>query len=281
MRAKRIGVRVLLIFLGLFVWIPVLMIAGNSLMSEGELLERFGAIFGSSSRPVRASLLPSYPTLRPYVELLLDSPGFYVMFWNSCLQTGAVLAGQLLVALPAAWAFAAYRFRGRGALFAGYIILMLQPFLVTMVPTYLVLKQLGLLDTHLAVILPGVFQAFPVFIMAKFFETIPRPLIEAARLDGAGEFTIFLRVGVPIGKPGISSAMVLGFLEAWNAIEQPMTFLKERRLWPLSLYLPEITADKAAVAWAACAVMMFLPVCLFVAGQGALEQGVAASGIKE
>ena len=81
------------------------------------------------------------------------------------------------MALPAAWAFAAYRFRGRRALFAGYIILMLQPFQVTMVPTYLVLKQLGLLNTHLAVILPGVCSAFPVFIMAKFFESIPRPLI--------------------------------------------------------------------------------------------------------
>ncbi len=281
MRRKRTGLRVFLALLCLLVWLPLLMIAGNSLMSEGELLDRLGGIFGSGNRPVRASLLPSYPTLRPYVELLLDSPGFYVMFWNSCLQTGAVLAGQLLVALPAAWAFAVYPFRGRRVLFAGYIILMLQPFQVTMVPNYLVLKELGLLNTHLAVILPGVCSAFPVFIMTKYFESIPKPLMEAARLDGAGEFAVFLRVGVPIGKPGITSAMVLGFLEAWNAIEQPMTFLKERRLWPLSLYLPQITADKAAVAWAACVVMMFLPVSLFVAGQGALEQGVAASGIKE
>lgn len=203
------------------------------------------------------------------------------MFWNSCLQTGLAVAGQLLVALPAAWAFGALSFKGRRKLFLLYIVLMLQPFQVTMAPSYLVLKRLSLLNSHLAVILPAAWSAFPVFIMAKFFETVPKPLLEAARLDGAGNWMIFWRVGVPLGRPGIVSAMVLGFLEAWNAIEQPMTFLKGRRLWPLSLYLPEITADKAAVAWAASAVAMILPVSLFLMGQGALEQGIAAAGIKE
>ncbi len=278
---KRAMVRGILAVMCLFVWLPLFLMAGNSLMGEGEMLERFAAVFGVADRPVRAALLPSYPTLRPYVELLLDSPGFYVMFWNSCLQTGLAVAGQLLVALPAAWAFGALSFKGRRKLFLLYIILMLQPFQVTMAPSYLVLKRLSLLNSHLAVILPAAWSAFPVFIMAKFFETVPKPLLEAARLDGAGNWMIFWRVGVPLGKPGIVSAVVLGFLEAWNAIEQPMTFLKERRLWPLSLYLPEITADKAAVAWAASAVAMILPVSLFLMGQGALEQGIAAAGIKE
>jgi len=117
--------------------------------------------------------------------------------------------------------------------------------------------------------------------MTKFFEGIPVPLLEAAKLDGAGELTVFFKVGIPLGMPGIISAMVLGFLEYWNAIEQPMAFLKERRLWPLSLYLPEITSDKAGVAWAASIVMMILPVTLFILGQGNLEQGIVASGIKE
>ena len=275
---KRVLVNLILAAACLFVWLPLLLIAGNALMSEGEMLERYGALFGMGNSPVKAAILPEYPTLRPFVELLLDSPGFYVMFWNSCLQTGAVLGGQLL---PAAWAFARFGFRGRKALLFLYIILMMQPFQVTMVPGYLVLKQMHLLNTHLAVVLPGMFSAFPVFVMAKFFESIPGPLVEAARLDGAGEFSIFARVGIPVGKPGIVSVMVLGFLENWNAIEQPMTYLKEKRLWPLSLYLPEITSDKAGVAWAASIIMMMLPVILFVMGAESLEQGIAASGIKE
>ena len=84
-----------------------------------------------------------------------------------------------------------------------------------------------------------------------------------------------------MGRPGIISMLVLGFLEYWNAIEQPMTFLKEQRLWPLSLYLPDITADKAGAAWSASVIMMVLPVLLFLVGQETLEQGIAASGIKE
>lgn len=278
---KRMMTRGILLGMCLFVWLPLLIMVGNSLMGEGEMLERFAAVFGMADRPVKAALMPSYPTLQPYVELLLDAPGFYVMFWNSCLQTGFAVGGQLLVALPAAWAFGALSFKGRRGLFMLYIILMLQPFQVTMVPSYIVLKQLSLLNSHLAVILPAAWSAFPVFIMAKFFETVPKPLLEAARLDGAGNWMIFWKVGLPLGKPGIVSAMVLGFLETWNAIEQPMTFIKEQRLWPLSLYLPEITADKAAVAWAASVVAMVLPVSLFMLGQGALEQGIAASGIKE
>jgi len=165
---KRILTNVVLILLCLFIWLPLFLMAGNALMSEGEMLERFGAVFGMGNAPIKAALIPSYPTLSPFVELLVDSPGFYVMFWNSCLQTGLVLAGQLLIALPGAWAFAHFRFPGKRALFLFYIILMMQPFQVTMVPNYLVLKQFHLLNTHLAVILPGIFSAFPVFIMTKF-----------------------------------------------------------------------------------------------------------------
>lgn len=171
---KRILIHAVLVLLCLFIWLPLLLMAGSALMSEGEMLERFGAVFGMGNAPIKAAFIPSYPTLSPFVELLLDSPGFYVMFWNSCLQTGLVLAGQLLIALPGAWAFAHFCFPGKRALFLFYIILMMQPFQVTMVPSYLVLKRFHLLNTHLAVILPGIFSAFPVFIMTKFFASIQR-----------------------------------------------------------------------------------------------------------
>lgn len=278
---RKICIKIILAFCCALVWLPLLLMAGNSLMSESELLQRYAAVFGMGNRYVDAVMMPDYPTLRPFAELLLDSPGFYVMFWNSCFQVGAILAGQLAVALPAAWGFAVFEFRGKRALFILYVMLMILPFQVMMVPDYLVLKKLHLLNTHLAVIVPGIFAAFPVFIMTKFFESIPKALLEAAKLDGAGEFASFLWIGLPVGMPGIVSAMVLGFIEYWNAIEAPMTFLKEKRLWPLSLYLPEITADKAGVSWAASVAAMVLPVTLFLLGQSSLEQGIAASGIKE
>ena len=266
----------------LLIWWPLWFMLTGAAMPQDELLATVGPALGAGGAPYASwHLLPSWPTLQPLAELLLDTPQFFIMFWNTVRQVFPQVLGQLAVGAPAAWALSRLRFRGRGAVRALYIVLMLMPFQVTMVPNYLVLGRLSLLDTVWSVILPGIFSTFPVFIMERGFDAVPRALLEAAAIDGANQRQVFCRIGLPVGLPGVLGALTLSFLEAWNAIEQPMTFLKERRLWPLSLYLPEITADKAAVAWAASAVAMILPVSLFLMGQGALEQGIAAAGIKE
>jgi multiple sugar transport system permease protein len=158
---------------------------------------------------------------------------------------------------------------------------MIMPFQVTMVSSYLVLDWFHLMDTHLAIIIPAIFSAFPVFIMTKFFKGIPEALMEAAKIDGAGEFQIFCHIGIPLGISGIVSAIVLDFLEGWNAIEQPLTFLKRQSLWPLSLYLPSISTEKIGVAFVASVIVMMPSVLIFLYGQQYLEQGIVASGIKE
>ena len=203
------------------------------------------------------------------------------MFWNSCIQVLPVLAGQLVVAAPAAWAFAKFRFKGKEILFGLYVILMVLPFQVTQVSNYLVLDRIGLLDSHLALILPGIWSALPVFIMAKTFETIPGVLMEAAYLDGAGELYTFFHVGLPLGYPAIVTSLMLSFVEGWNTLEQPITYLKDKTLWPLSLYLPSIAEDKASVAFAAALITCLLPALIYLNCQEELEQGVAASGVKQ
>jgi len=137
------------------------------------------------------------------------------------------------------------------------------------------------LDTHAAIILPAMFSTFPVFIMHRFFCSIPNAVIESAALDGANKLQIFLYMGVPLGAPGILSALVLGFLEYWSLIEQPLTFLRNKTLWPLSLYLPNITADKAGLALAASVVMLIPAILVFLYGQSYLEQGIIAASVKE
>lgn len=260
---------------------PLLVMFIGSFMGTEELVATYGGVLREGEENIDFVLLPRYPTLRAYVELLLDSPGFFVMFWNSCKQVFPVLAGQLLVAVPAAWAFGQYEFKGKRFLYFFYMILMIMPFQVTMVSSYLVLWKVHLLDTHLAVIMPGIFSAFPVFILTKFFKSIPKSLIEAAKVDGATDLQIFLHIGLPLGYPGILSVMILGFLEYWNAIEQPMTFLQNKELWPLSLYLPNITADRMSVSFVASVIMMIPAVMIFVFGQKYLEEGIVASGLKE
>lgn len=278
---KRYLSYLLLTIVGILMVFPVVLMAFNSWMGSEELKEAYGAVLGTGTGRVSMKLLPDFPTLKPYVELLLDSPDFFVMFWNSCRQVFPVLIGQLVVGMPAAWAFGRYRFRGRKPLFLLYMILMVMPFQVTMVSSYLVLTKLSLMDTHLAIILPGIFATFPVFIMEKFFRAIPDSLIEAAQIDGAGPLQIFLRIGVPLGSSGVMSSLILNFLEFWNSIEAPMSFLKTKSRMPLSLYLPEITTDQVSVSFAASVIMMLPAILGFLWGQEYLQQGIVASGLKE
>jgi len=278
---KYLPVYAVLSLAGLIMVLPVLAMACNSIMGPQELKEAYGAVLGEGAGELSARLLPVYPTLRPYVELLLDSPDFFVMFWNSVKQVFSILLGQTAVGTMAAWAFARYEFRGRKPLFIMYMILMVMPFQVTMVSSYLVLSKLSLMDTHLAVILPGIFSTFPVFIMEKFFRAIPKEVFEAAQVDGAGELATFLRIGIPLGSPGIISAWILNFLEYWNVMEAPMTFLKTKSKLPLSLYLPDITADQMSVSFAASVIMMIPAVLGFLWGRDYLQKGIEASGLKE
>ena len=161
-----------------------------------------------------------------------------------------------------------------------YIVLMLIPFQVTMLSSYLVLNRLHLLNTYGAVILPAVFSTFPIFLSYGGFCEIPEELLDAARLDGAGELELFFRLGLPLGKAGILSAMVLGFLEYWNLMEQPMAFLENAALWPLSLYLPQITLSRAGFAFSASVITLIPSVFVFAFGQDYLEQGIIYSGLK-
>ncbi|MEH2949649.1 carbohydrate ABC transporter permease [Sporofaciens sp. JLR.KK001] len=257
---------------------PLLMLFANSLMGKQELLETFGAVLADSGEYAGMRIFPAYPTLRAYVRLLLDSPEYFTAFWNSMIQTVGVVFGQILAAVPAAWAFAQFHFPGKRILWLVYMILMILPFQVTMVSGYLVLNAAGLMDTRAAVILPGIFSTLPVFILRKTFAGIPGEILEAARIDGAGDLRIFFGIGIPLGVPGIFSVMILSFLEYWNAIEQPMTYLKTKSLWPLSLYLPQMVGSEAAAAFAASIVTLLPAVLLFFWGQDYLEQGIVASG---
>ena len=258
-------------------------------MGQKELNDRLGAVLTADSGSASGQavsyvfwrVLPLYPTLRSYVKVLLDSPEFFVMFWNSVKITVGVLAGQILVGVPAAWGFARYRFPGKNLLFMIYVALMMMPFQVMMLSNYLVLDQMKLLDHLWGIILPAAFSTFPVFIMYRFFESIPEALMESARLDGAGELLIFIRIGIPLGSAGIISALVLGFLEYWNLIEQPMAFLKTKELWPLSLYLPNIELEQAGFAFAASVVALAPAVLVFLSGQDYLEQGIVSTAVKE
>lgn len=271
----------MLILLSLVTIMPLWFVISGSFIGYSEFTQNFSAVLNNTSGRVSWPLIAKYPTLRAYVEIMFDTPKFFVVFLNSCKQVFPALLGQLLIAVPAAWSFARFNFKGKKAIFTLYIILMIMPFQVTMVSTYLVLDRFHLLDSHFSIILPAAFSTFPVFIMVKFFKAIPGSLFEAASIDGAGEWRLFRDIGLPIGRGGVISAMVLGFLELWNAVEQPLNFIKTPAKWPLTLYLPGISATNAGISLVGSLIMLLPALLLFLYGQKYLEQGIMVSGIKE
>ena len=266
-----------LTLLALLVWWPVWYLLMGALQSPEELALTVGPAIYDNSEAIY-TVLPEWPTLWPQVGLLLDTPEFWDTFWNTVLLSVPQVLGQLLTGVPAAWALSRLRFRGKTVLTGLYILLMLMPFQVTMTPNFLVLDALELMDTVWAVILPGIFSAFPVFIMMRFFDGIPRELLDSADLDGANHFQTFWHIGLPLGRPGILAAMVLTFLESWSAVEQPLTFLRDEKWLPLSLRIGQMELSQAMGA----GLVALIPAMLvFRWGQKYLELGIRSGTIEE
>lgn len=266
-----------LTLLALLVWWPVWYLLMGAIQSPEELALTVGPAISGKGEAIY-TVLPVWPTLWPLVELLLDTPEFWDTFWNTVLLSVPQVLGQLLTGVPAAWALSRLRFRGRRVLTGVYILLMLMPFQVTMTPNFLVLDALELMDTVWAVILPGIFSAFPVFIMMRFFDGIPRELLDSANLDGANHFRVFWHIGLPLGRPGIIAAMVLIFLESWSAVEQPLTFLRDEKWLPLSLRIGQMELSQAMGAGL---VALIPAVLVFRWGQKYLELGIRSGTMEE
>ncbi len=259
---------------------PVIVVVIGSFMNGGELRLSFGAVLPDGTGYANIPLIPYYFTFSNYGKLLFQTVEFYRMFWNSVFQVAGIVLGQMLTGIPAAWSFAKWKARWKNVLFGLYIVLMMAPFQVLMVPEYLTLYRLKLIDTHYAVILPAVFATLPVFILTRFFRAVPDELLEAARLDGASEFYIFRKIGIPLGKSGIGAVVILSVFEYWSAIEAPLAFLQQRTHWPVSLYLPNISEQNAGAALAASFVILIPTLLLFLAGHDVMEEGIANTGRK-
>ncbi|WP_413006792.1 carbohydrate ABC transporter permease [Paenibacillus sp. 1P03SA] len=266
--------------------IPIVITFTNSLMTEREIGMNYGLIgqmteAGSGTDAfVNLKLLPDLVTLEQYGEVLIHSPRFMRMFWNSVFLVVPIIAGQTAVAALAAYAFSKLRFRGREPLFLVYVLTMLMPFQVTLVPNYIMADKLGLLHSPGAIILPGIFAAFGVFMLRQYMLHIPYAYIEAAKIDGAGHWRIFSTIIIPMVKPGISALVVLLFVDYWNMVEQPLIFLDDPLEQPLSVYLSRVNQGERGIAFAASMLYMTPMVLLFLYAETNFIEGIQLSGIK-
>ncbi len=287
---------IMLIFLSFLLLFPAVFMLTNSMMTDKEVISTYSSdnvldessdVDSTSDNPATVGikysgfkLIPDEISFMQYYEVLLRKPRFLLMFWNSVLVTVPIVVGQIFVSSLAAFSFSKLRFPFRDKLFFVYIIVMMMPFQVTLVPNYIILKQMNLLGSYLAIILPGIFTTFGVFLLRQFMMFIPDEYCEAGKIDGAGIMNIFIRIILPQCKGAMASLAILVFVDNWNMVEQPLIFLKDETLHPLSVFLSKINEGNLGLAFA-CGILYMMPALLiFLYGENYLVEGIALSGIK-
>lgn len=286
---KHVGkciIYILLILASAALLFPIVYMVCNSFMESREVTKAYALL--SEDPELRANaaerlsihLIPERASLMQYYQALFRKPTFLIMFWNSVIVTVPIVAGQLVVSTLGAYAFAKLRFRFRDPIFFLYIIVMMMPFQVTLVPQYISLKKLGLVGSYLAVILPGIFSTFGVFLLRQYMIRIPDEYSEAAKIDGAGHFRIFISIILPQCKGAMASLAILAFVDNWNMVEQPLIFLDNEQMHPLSIFLSRINTSELGVAFA-CGILYLLPALfIFLYGENYLIEGIQRSGLK-
>jgi multiple sugar transport system permease protein len=226
--------------------------------------------------------IPSHPRWQNYVTVF-DHVPFLRFYGNTVLVTLLRTLGLLVTSCMAGYAFARLRFPGRDAFFLVYLGTMMVPGQVTIIPRFITMRLLHWIDTYQALIVPGVFSAFGVFLMRQFFMVIPRSLDDAAILDGANHFEIFRRVCVPLSKPAIATLIIFAFVGSWNDFLWPLIITNSVEKLVLSVGLSHFQ-DLYYTEWTllmAASVMAMAPVLLvYVVAQRYFVQGIALTGIK-
>ncbi|MGN0609246.1 MAG: carbohydrate ABC transporter permease [Oscillospiraceae bacterium] len=266
--------------------LPTVLTIANSFMSSSEISANYGSVFATTetggktyiSEKVNLKFIPDMVSFSQYYTVLFKSPDYLLKFWNSVILVVPIVIFQLMVAAFAAYGFARLKGRLKEIIFFVYIIVMLMPYQVTLVPNYLVSDFLGILNTRWAIILPAVFTPFSVFLLTKIMRRIPVSLIEAAKLDGAGEMQIFRYIALPLCKSVMFSVVILVFIDYWNMVEQPLILLSDTNLYPLSVFLSKINSGEIGLAFAVATIYMIPTLLMFLYGEDYLVEGISYSG---
>lgn len=266
--------------------LPIILTVSNSFMSASEISSNYGQVFATTdtggktyiAEKVNLKFIPDMVSFSQYITVLLKSPDYLFKFWNSVILVVPIVVFQLFVAALASYGFTRYRGRIKEMIFFIYIILMLMPYQVTLVPNYLVSGWLHILDTRWAIWLPGIFSPFAVYLLTKFMRRIPISVIEAAQIDGAGEWQIFRRICMPLCKGCMCSIAILIFIDYWNMVEQPLILLSDEALHPLSVFLSKINSGEIGLAFAVATIYMVPTLLVFLYGEDYLVEGITYQG---
>lgn len=267
---SRTVVYVLLIVLAALMILPFLWMVSASLKLEKDVFR------------YPFEWLPTTPIWQNYSDIWTKVP-FLTFTFNTAKLTLIITLLQLFTSSFAAYAFAKLDFRGRNILFLAYISTIAIPWQVYMVPQFIMMRHLGLSDTHLALILLQAFSAFGVFLMRQFYVTVPTELIEAARIDGMSEYGIWARIMLPLSKPPLATLTIFTFVFVWNDFMGPLIYINSEELKTIQLglrmFISQYSAEYALIM--AASLVSLIPVfILFFSFQRFFVEGVASTGIK-
>ena len=254
----------------------------------------FAWTIGSSLKPMTEifafppTLLPNEPRWANYSDVFRIAP-FGRFIYNTAFITVFAMIGQILSAAAVAYGFSRFRFPGRDALFFLVLSTMMLPWQVTIVPTFLLYRYLGWINTYLPLIIPSFFGggAFYIFLLRQFFLTIPKDLDEAAKIDGASSVRVFWNILLPLAKPALATVAIFSFIEHWNEFIGPLIFLNSPEKFTVSIGLRHFTASafesdepREAILMAASLIVALPPLLLFFAAQKYFVQGIVTTGLK-
>ena len=281
------GIVVFLIIIGALVLFPLVATIAGSFMTEQAILLNytsrvtvFDLVSGITEKFMKILLVPNPASLEQYANVLINQPSFIVLLFNSLKITLPVTIGALAAGILTAYGFTLWKWKHKEQFFMVYIVVMLMPLQAVLVPNYIIAAIFGIQKSYLAIILPGIFSPFGVFLARQSMKVIPEAYFEAARIDGANNWYILFNILIPQLKSTVAALCMLTFIEYWNVVEQAVIFIDDYRLEPLSVYLSRLADGRTALIFAASCVYMFLPIWFLFSGQRDLEKGIELSGVK-
>lgn len=240
--------------------LPVVLTVACSFLSPQEVQRVFGPLLGEGSTAA-VGALPQGFSLMGYYEVFFATPDYLAKFWVSLLLSVGAILGQMVISCMGGFAFAFYDFPGKKLLYGLLCLFMLIPLQVTLLPNYLLLDLLGVLNTYWALLLPLAFAPLGTFLLTQIFRSVPVDILHAARLDGAGTFHVLGKVLLPCSKGGGATLIVLTLIESWNMVEQPLVYLQDVGSYPLSVFLASRYMENLPFQFV-CSVLSLLPLAL-------------------
>ncbi|NRF95724.1 carbohydrate ABC transporter permease [Paenibacillus frigoriresistens] len=270
LRNKKLIIHIILILGAVCMITPFFWMVSTSLKSFTESMQ------------VPPKVLPSVWHFENYLTVI-EKMNFTTYYLNTIVVTVGRTAGQLLLCSLAAYAFARLRFPGNNILFIGILSVLMVPSQVVLIPSFVIMRSFGWIDTFYALIVPGVFSAFGTFLMRQFFLTIPRDLDEAAKIDGCSLFGIFWRIFLPLSRSALVSLAILTVLASWNDLLWPLTMTSSDEMRVLSIGIASFQGQHGTdyPLLMSGALMATLPmIILFILLQRYFIEGIALNGIK-